>query len=398
MGEAERVTRIYLALGWVFGFVMSTFGIAATVAWVVEADLSATQLILMGSVLEGTVLLFEVPTGVVADRYSRKWSIVISWALIALGISGSLSTSFVVLMVAQFVWGVGFTFQSGAVTAWATDQLGRDIDDLIVRQARARSIGVMSGVIVGAGVGWATNLFVAIGLAAAVALATSVYLAVVMPERVKPTGDDVADSPWQTARSGWSVVSGYPIVRTVMIVAFLGGFGSEVIDRLFTKRFIDLGVPVLEPVVMIAVIALVAQAGSWWVLGRIERGVEVRPVTARTVAVAYAVTCVACVALAVGPEFAIAAAGYFVMRISRETIEPLEAAIVNRRARSAERATILSFHGQADALGQATGGPTMALVAFLTTQSTAMAAGAAMFGIGAMVAVRRAREDEPASV
>lgn len=391
MGDEPAVTRIYLALGFAFGFVQACFGIAVTVAWVTEADLSPTQLVLMGAVLEATVLFFEVPTGVVADRYSRKWSIVISWALMGLGMSGNLSTEFWVLLVAQFVWGVGFTFQSGAVTAWATDQLGRDIDELIVGHARRRSAGVMVGVIVGAGLGWAANLFVAIGLAAATAVVISLWLALSMPERVKPDGSDVAESPIQTARDGWGVVSVYPIVRTVMIVAFIGGFASEVIDRLYTKRLIDIGVPGDEPVLVIGALALIGQLGSWLLFGRIIKDLDSRPIGLRAVAVAYAVTATAAIALAVGPLFAIAASGYVGMRLSRETIEPLEAAIVNRRARSAERATILSFHGQADALGQATGGPTLALVAFLTTTSSAMSTGAALFGLGALVALRASR-------
>ena len=231
-GDAGRVTGIYLWLGFVFGFIMSCFGLAATVAWVTEADLSATQLILMGTVLEATVLLFEVPTGVVADRISRKWSIVLSYALIAVGISGSLSTTFWVLMVAQFVWGVGFTFQSGAVTAWATDQLGRHIDDLIVKQARMRSAGVIVGVVAGAALGSTVSLFAAIGLAVILAVVVALTLAIVMPEAVKPSGDDVAANSLDTARNGWNAVKGYPLVRLVMLVAFIGGFGSEVIDRL----------------------------------------------------------------------------------------------------------------------------------------------------------------------
>ncbi len=397
MGDDHSVERTYLNLGFVFGFIMATFGVAATVAWVTEADLSPTQLILMGSVLEATVLLFEVPTGVVADRYSRKWSIVISYALIAVGIGGSLSTSFLVLMVAQFVWGVGFTFQSGAVTAWATDQLGRDIEGLIVEQARRRSVGLAVGAVAGAVIGWSVSLFVAIGLAATVAAAVSLVLVFTMTERVKPAGGDVADTPLDTVRNGWGVVSGYPLVRLVMLVAFIGGFASEVIDRLYTKRLVDLGVPWVEPVLFIGGLAVLGQIGSWLVLGRVVANIDRHPAGARGVAVAYAVTAVACTAIALGPRFAIAAAGYVAMRVSRETIEPLESAIVNRRARSQERATILSFHGQADAFGQATGGPVLALVAWLTTTSSAMSVGAGLFGLSSLIAFTAGRRTKKAT-
>ncbi|MCB0990408.1 MAG: MFS transporter [Acidimicrobiales bacterium] len=395
---AGRVERIYLNLGFVFGFVMMCFAVAATVAWVTEAGLSPTRLIIMGSVLEATALLFEVPTGVVADRHSRKWSTVIGYVLVGLGVLTSLSTTYWILLVGQFIWGLGFTFQSGAVTAWATDQLGRDIDELIVEQARRRSLGFVVGIVVGTAIG-SINLFWAIGLAGLVAIGTAALLAFVMPEPVKPAGADQPESALQTARNGWNVVRPYPMVRLVMLVALLGGAGSEVLDRLYTKRLIDIGVPFADPVVIIGALLLFAQLGSWWVLGRVVNRLGGREIGAGAIGAAYATTALASFALALGPVFAIAAAGQFVSRISRATIEPIESVVVNRRARSQERATILSFHGQADALGQALGGPTMALVAWVSTTSTAMAAGASLYAVAAAIALTRktGKGDDPAA-
>ena len=46
--------------------------------------LSFTQIMLLTSVASITTILFEVPTGVVADRYSRKLSIMIGCLLCGL--------------------------------------------------------------------------------------------------------------------------------------------------------------------------------------------------------------------------------------------------------------------------------------------------------------------------
>ena len=46
--------------------------LAITVYWIVELNLSITELVLLGVVLEGTVILSETPTGVVADVWSRR--------------------------------------------------------------------------------------------------------------------------------------------------------------------------------------------------------------------------------------------------------------------------------------------------------------------------------------
>src|SRR5947207_14708117 len=44
-----------------------------------ELHFSPLQLVLMGTAMEAAVFLFEVPTGVVADTYSRRLSLVIGY-------------------------------------------------------------------------------------------------------------------------------------------------------------------------------------------------------------------------------------------------------------------------------------------------------------------------------
>ncbi len=59
---------------------------------ITQANPDPFQLLLAGTALEGTVFLFEVPTGVVADSYSRKVSLVLGFVLIGAGfiIEGAL--------------------------------------------------------------------------------------------------------------------------------------------------------------------------------------------------------------------------------------------------------------------------------------------------------------------
>ena len=103
---------------------MRGYFVVVTVWWVVDADLSPLQLVLLGTALEVSVLLGEVPTGVVADTFSRKWSLVISQIIMAIGIILSgLTVAFVPLLISQVLWGLGWTFTSGADVAWVTDEL-----------------------------------------------------------------------------------------------------------------------------------------------------------------------------------------------------------------------------------------------------------------------------------
>ena len=46
--------------------------------------LDVFQLVFLGTVLEATVFLFEIPTGVVADVYSRRLSVIIGIAMMVL--------------------------------------------------------------------------------------------------------------------------------------------------------------------------------------------------------------------------------------------------------------------------------------------------------------------------
>ena len=85
------------------------------------------QMVLVGTVLEATCFLFEVPTGIVADLWSRRVSVIIGFVLIGAGFAfeGVVAT-FAAAIVGNVVWGIGYTFTSGALQAWITDEVGED--------------------------------------------------------------------------------------------------------------------------------------------------------------------------------------------------------------------------------------------------------------------------------
>ena len=61
-----------------------------------ELDLSPLQLILMGTAMEAAVFIFEVPTGVVADTYSRRLSLIIGY--LGMGLAWMLVVGLVALV------------------------------------------------------------------------------------------------------------------------------------------------------------------------------------------------------------------------------------------------------------------------------------------------------------
>ncbi|HRF50994.1 MAG TPA: hypothetical protein PLC98_25410, partial [Anaerolineales bacterium] len=102
------------------------YWLVASLYLVLDAGLAPGQLVLIGVAQGIAALIFEVPAGVVADTVSRKMSLVISCVLIGLSMAATgLTTAYPLLVVTQMLWGVAWTFTSGADVAWITDELSR---------------------------------------------------------------------------------------------------------------------------------------------------------------------------------------------------------------------------------------------------------------------------------
>jgi MFS family permease len=94
-------------------------------------------------------VLFEVPTGVVADTWGRRISYLLSVAVIMLGTllyvwAGVTRTGLLAFSLASVVLGLGFTFYTGAVDAWMVDAL-RSVNS----QIRTENVFARSAVVFG---------------------------------------------------------------------------------------------------------------------------------------------------------------------------------------------------------------------------------------------------------
>ena len=109
--------RIFVGMGVTFDAATWAWYLAAIVWWTVDLGYGPLQLVLLGTVLEVTALVTEVPTGMVADRVSRKWSVVSSYAMMSTAMMLSAATrDYGVMLAAQALFGLGWTFRSGAAT------------------------------------------------------------------------------------------------------------------------------------------------------------------------------------------------------------------------------------------------------------------------------------------
>ena len=73
------------------------------------------------------MFIFEVPTGVVADVYSRRLSVIIGTLLLGIGlaIEGAIP-AVVAIFIGEVIRGIGHTFTSGAMEAWLASEIGAE--------------------------------------------------------------------------------------------------------------------------------------------------------------------------------------------------------------------------------------------------------------------------------
>ncbi len=366
--------RVYLILSGVSAF---AFAVIFTLNLVYQGEvvgLTPLQLVLVGTTLEATAFLFEIPTGIVADLYSRRLSVLIGYFLIGCGfmIEGSLPFFWAVLL-SQVIWGIGITFISGALEAWIVDEVGEArMGHVLMRGSQAGQIGGIVGIAVSVALGSiALALPVVAGGVTFVAL--TVLLIVVMPETgFQPLPRDQRGSSWasmaRTVRATVKLVRLRPILVTFLAVGLVLGLYSEGYDRLWRAHLLDdVGLPALgtlPPVVWFGIIS----GGSMLLVALltevIRRRVDTKDqrLVSRTLMLLYGAIVAAMLAFALVGQFVPALIALLVINTLRGTTEPLFSTWTNQHIDSSIRATMLSSLGQIDAVGQIGGGPVVGLI------------------------------------
>lgn len=95
--------------------------------WIIflqENGLSLTEVALIDIAFFGSIFLFEIPTGIIADKFGKKTSLILSAVVQFIGvISYGLSTDFLSYIISYVIWGLGITLMSGAKEALLYDEI-----------------------------------------------------------------------------------------------------------------------------------------------------------------------------------------------------------------------------------------------------------------------------------
>jgi DHA3 family tetracycline resistance protein-like MFS transporter len=390
--RSKDPTFVYLvmhATGPLFFTVLATTNLVYQVE---IAHLDPLRLLLVGTVLELTCLVFQVPTGLFADAFSRRWAVASGHVLIGAGfILEGLVPQFTAILIAQVIWGMGATFSDGAEDAWITDEVGeKSAGRLFLRASQLAQAAGLVGIVIGVGLASIRLnlpivvggvLFVMLGLYLGYAMTEAGYRAI-----PRDAGRSLAGMA-AGARSSLTSIRKRPLILTILAITVVGGLSSEGFDRLNQVHFLkDIGLPTfagLSPVLWFGVIgggsALFGIAMTQVIRRRLD--LDNHTHVARSLLGFTAVRAVALAGFALAGNLAVAIAFLWVASVIRQAFGPVQRAWLNQSLDPANRATLFSVDGQADALGQIAGGPIIGVVASGVSIRAALLSSAALLGL-----------------
>jgi len=378
---------VYVILQFCTAFLFSLIFTVNLLYHVEVVKLMPLQLVLVGTTLESTVFLFEIPTGILADAKSRRLSVIVGYMLMGLGflVEGSF-TLFLTVVGAQVLWGLGYTFTSGATQAWIADEVGADRAGwAYLRGAQAGQIGSLVAIPLSVSLGRG-DLALPIVLGGVCMILLAAFLALVMPENGFAPRPAEEREAWQvmlrTMRDARESTRRQPVLLTLLGIGLFYGLYSEGLDRLWTVHLLqNYQFPYagrVEPVVWFGVIRAIAVLAGLLATEMIRRRVD----TSHALKVGRALLWDAAGIIGALAGFAltrhywVALALYWVVDALRGVIEPLYSAWLNSYVHDSQvRATMFSVGSQVDAVGQILGGPLVGAIGNIAVRA-ALAASA----------------------
>lgn len=350
---ARKIQRIYLTL---------TLGntLAASFIWgintlfLLDAGLNNLEAFAANAFFTVGMVLFEIPTGVIADGWGRRVSFLLGTVTLAAStylyyLLWQLSAPFWSWAVVSVLLGLGFTFFSGAVEAWLVDALhfsGYDgaLEAVFGRAQMVAGVAMLVGSSAGGVIAQATDLGVPFLLRVGVLLAMFGVAFWLMhdvgftPER--------SSHPLQATRVVLtaSIDNGLknPPVRYIMLAApFSAGVGIYVFYALQPYLLELFGDPHAYSIAGLAAgIVAGAQVVGGWLAPTLRRLVRKRTTV---VIVASSVGAMILVALGVTRVFWVALLLLVLWALVSAAGTPVRQAYLNDMIASKQRATVLSF-------------------------------------------------------
>ena len=164
---SRRIVKTYVSLTLLSTFA-SSFIWGINTLFLLDAGLTIAQAFIANAFFTAGEVIFEVPTGVVADTRGRRTSFLLGTATLFLTTLAYLwlwriHGAFWAWTVVSMLLGLGFTFFSGATEAWLVDGLKAagykgKLDDVFAKGSIANGAAMLTGTLAGGLVAQYTNL------------------------------------------------------------------------------------------------------------------------------------------------------------------------------------------------------------------------------------------------
>ncbi|MGZ5382890.1 MAG: MFS transporter [Acidimicrobiia bacterium] len=386
--SARRVQRTYLLLT-----ILST--LSASLIWgvntlfLLDAGLTNTQAFAANAFFTAGQVLFEVPTGVVADVKGRRLSFLLGAATLLVStllylLMWQIKAPFWGWAASSVLIGLGFTFFSGAMEAWLVDALAftkfdGDLESVFAKGQSVSGASMLTGSVAGGFIAQATSLGVPYIVRAALLGITLLVALVLMrdqgftPSKGRGPIEEVKTVLRSSINAGWRK----PPIRWVMLAApFSMGVGIFAFYALQPYLLELYGDPHAYG---IAGLAAAIVAGSQIVGGLIVP--LVRRLFARRTHVLILAALVGAVMLGLigwTSTFWIAIVLLVIWALASSAATPIRQAYLNGLIPSGQRATVLSFDALMGSAGGVVAQPVLGRVADLGGYSASYAVSAAI--------------------
>ena len=388
--------------------------LAAAMIWgILTLFMLASGLDILGVMLQGTAftltqMLFEVPTGVLADTIGRKRAYLISIAIL-------VGSTLLVMAAGAYHWGlagfsaasallaIGWTFQTGTIDAWLVDALDHtgwvgSKENVFSWAGVSYEASILVGTITGGFLGQVdlTYPFIA---RAGLLVTCFAFVAVMVRDlgftkrefKAYRLGHEMSRILRDGVQHGWR----HRVVRPLLFDALIAGafwmYGSTALQPLMLDV---LGHP--ELVWVAAVGTAVGSVGGMLGNGsarRVMNGPNGRRRPGRVLAVWTVFAAVAALGIGVAglsvhaadrgvAALVVLVALWFAACLANGGIQPIRRALVNEHVPSTHRATVLSLDALFWDIGGSGGQPALGWLSRAYSIPVAWVAGSALIGLG----------------
>ena len=340
--------------------------------------LSLTDIFMLESVLVASILVAEIPAGIIGDRFDRRRLVGAGFVFNAIAeILFATGTNFSIYALSFVMSGLSIAMLTGVQDAYIYDSLGDDADAKAVGawghlSALMLTAGV-TGSVVGSALG-SVDISLPALLSAAMAVVAAVCVAF-LPKQNPKTHDKYPETSWVSLKIGVKLLFTSPLLLYVAV-------GSSASFALFNAVY-TLNQPLFAaqdvPIATWGVIAGAGQllaAGYNYAAGRIEKRVGRK--TALLLAMGYGAAGFCLMAV---PHVLAVVSGFLLVVVGIHARGPITSAVTNKLIPAHRRATVLNVASSVGSLVGIVVNPLVGLGAEESTRLTVLAIGGVLLAL-----------------